>query len=217
MVFIMRTWLNALIKPKVWLSLTLGLLLITGGLYLNKSLAPTPEEVSSADFFGTRLTHNDQEWLFSGKVNYQLGSRLTQLIQAGLPLYWQFKIKRETPWLNGLWQMQLEERNYLYLIRFDAISQTYVIQNLTLNKRLEFKNLDEALNVMGYFDELEVAQMQDLPSHQQLRLTLKVQTQHWPLPLQISTFLSSLYHFKMTPVRLTLPQINNQQPLETAQ
>jgi hypothetical protein len=212
----MHSWLKSLARPRLWAWLTALLLMVTAGLYAQKRLGPTAEETSAAEFFGARLTHNDQEWLFSGKVNYRLGSGLRQLIQAGLPLYWAFSITRQTPWLQGLAQSTLEKRQYLYLIRYDAISQTYVIQNLTLNKRLEFKNLEEALNVMGYFDELEVAKRTYEPKEQQLHLSLAIQTHDWPLPLQVSAFLTPLYHFKIEPVTLNLPQAALKKPSEKA-
>jgi hypothetical protein len=184
----------------------LAALLVAGWVWASSGLFKTdPLEQSTVALHGTHLELRDDHWLLSGRVEFKLSQALTQLLNAGLPLHWTLEVRQQTSLVSDWFFVTREQSTYDYKIRFDAISQTYVIENRTLNRRLEFKSLDEALSVMGFYDQLEVAKNLHTERPTRLNLAFRIQPHHWPLPLQISALLNRAYAFDMRPLALYLP------------
>ena len=145
-------------------------------LLLTLSISPVYADVFRVE--SARVTKIGNGYVLNAQFSYPLTERVKEAIANSVPIVFsqQLKLVRQTPLLGKYWIW--EQTPWLseirYEIRYHALSQQYVVQNLGTQHRNNYPSLDNALHEMGKISALSLPPEHMLKTH---NLSLQVRSE----------------------------------------
>ena len=148
--------------------------------------------VFSSQAFATsasQISHsiNHQQLLMHGQLVVELPDEIRQAIKQEIPILFktQIQLKQERELIVFNFPKRLTEINYQTELRYSHFYQTYTLHNLRNGNRLTFSQLDEALNILGRFQEFPLIELSQLHAglHYQLAVSIGVDWKKLSAPL----------------------------------
>ncbi len=130
-------------------------------------------------------------YMLDATLDYDLGTEALKALRSGVPLTFGLTV-RVIQKRRYLWNETIARLKQNYRIAYHALSQRYLVSNLTLGSRESFHNLDKALLALGRIHALPVIEQERLPDPHGHELEMKVElnTENLPAPLQPIAYLS---------------------------
>lgn len=167
---------------------------------------PIHAESFSIDY--ARVTKIGNGYVLNAHITYPLTARVKEAIANSVPIVFsqQIKLIRHTPLLGKYWVW--EQTPWLteirYEIRYHALSQQYIVQNLGTKNQNTYPSLNDALQTLGKINALSLPP-EHLTETQNLSLQLRsdIDLYALPTPMRPGALLSKKW-------QLTSPWVNAQ-------
>lgn len=132
-------------------------------------------------------------------INYPLTPRVIEALDNGIPIvfFQEFKLIDITPLLGGYWQWEqtLWQTKIRYELRYHALAQQYVLQDLATGKERHFPSLEGTLHALGKIQNftLPPEYMVDT-QHLTFQLRSGIDLFALPTPMRPGAIISSKWH-----------------------
>ncbi len=130
-------------------------------------------------------------YMLNASLDYDLGAEALKALRSGVPLTFAMTIKVVRK-RRYLWDETVSRLRQDYRIAYHALSQRYLVSNLTLGTQESFHDLDQALLALGHIQSLPVIEQERLPDPHGhvVEMRLALATESLPAPLQPIAYLS---------------------------
>lgn len=90
----------------------------------------------------------DDDYILDSVINFDLADEVVEAIDHGVTLHIDVltRIKRQRKWA---WDKTVLERTYSYRLEKHALSEDYIVTNISSNERQQLSSLNEALTALG--------------------------------------------------------------------
>ena len=168
---------------KLWVTLVLG-----GCWAVLPSAAGAQDVPGRFEIRSARATLKDGVYFLDGRAEYRLPSAAREALASGLPLTIALDI--ELIRKRRFWPDSTEaELQQTYELRYHALSQRYIVNNINSGDRLTFATLFSALNFLGRLSDLPLidAELLEAGNHE-VRIKASLDTGDFPGPLRLIAF-----------------------------
>ena len=128
-----------------------------------------------------------QQLLMQGQVSVELPQTIHQAIQQEIPILFktQITLTQQRDFVLFKWPKRLTQIDYQTELRYSHFYQTYSLHNLRNGNRLSFSELDEALKVLGYFQNFPIIELSQLHAglHYELSVSIGIDWRKLSTPL----------------------------------
>ncbi len=148
-------------------------------------LISIPAYAYSFSIESARITKIGNGYVLNAQIAYPLTERVKEAIKNSVPIVFsqQIRLVRHTPLLGKYWIW--DSTSWLteirYELRYHALSQQYVVQNLGTHYRNTFPSLDDALQTLGSINALSLPP-EYMTETQNLSLQLRSELDLYALP-----------------------------------
>lgn len=130
---------------------------------------------------------NHQQLLMQGQLTIDLPEAIRQAIKQEIPILFktQIQLKQQRDFVIINLPKRLTQIDYQTELRYSHFYQTYTLHNLRNGNRLAFSQLDEALNVLGHFQDFPLIELSQLHAglHYQLAVSIGIDWRKLSAPL----------------------------------
>lgn len=132
-------------------------------------------------------------------INYPLTPRVIEALDNGIPIvfFQEFKLLNITPLLGEYWQWEetLWRTKIRYELRYHALAQQYILQDLATGKERHFPSLDGTLHVLGKIQNFTLPP-EHLVDTNDLTFLLRsgIDLYALPTPMRPGAIISSKWH-----------------------
>lgn len=134
----------------------------------------------------------DGIYMVDANVSLSLNRHTTEALHSGLPLEIVFRMQvfRTRTWMWNETVVAIEKR---FRVSYHALSERYVVKNLSTGASSSYSSLEEALFNLGAIRELPVIAEQDIePDHKYyVQLRAKLVKEALPAPVRLWSYVSS--------------------------
>jgi hypothetical protein len=153
-----------------------------------------------ADKFGAKIkkaeiTLQDNYYVLSAEMNYQLSKPADKALRNGVPLFWNLQIKVQQH-RDFLWDKTLVETNIRYRIQYHALLNMYRVRNESTGNVDNFSTLSAALDLISVLHNFRIMDKNALdPKHIYLAgMKIIFDREALPLPLRPIAYLNSQWY-----------------------
>ncbi|MGZ5008549.1 MAG: DUF4390 domain-containing protein [Methylobacter sp.] len=145
--------------------------------------------ISHADTFGVEvksaeITTQDNSYMLSADIDYQLSARAKEALQNGVPLYWDIHIKTFQQ-RNYFWDKTLGNSSIRYRIQYHALLNMYRVRNEGSGELYNFSTLSAALDLMSTIHDYRVMDKSNSAPGERYAVGIKVTLDRDALPLPL--------------------------------
>ncbi len=158
------------------------------GLSAQASAEESPFTIRSANIY-----LDNKVYLVNADIHYSLTRPVLDALHNGVPLTIELRIElirqREWPW----WDETMAVIKQRYRLRYFALAQHYVLDNLNMGTESSYQSLEAALEALGKLKELPLLDQNLLPSSGEYlaRMRVALDIESLPTPLRLLAYLSS--------------------------
>lgn len=151
------------------------------------------------DVSAAQITKIGNGHMLNATINYPLTPRVIEALDNGIPIvfFQEFKILEITPLLKEYWQWEdtLWETKIRYELRYHALAQQYVLQDLATGKERHFPTLTGTLHALGKIQNFTLPPKY-LVDTSQLTFVLRsgIDLYALPTPMRPGAIISSKWH-----------------------
>lgn len=151
------------------------------------------------DVTAAHVTKIGNGYVLNALINYPLTPRVIEALDNGIPivLFQDFKLVDITPLLGKYWQWEDElwKIRIRYELRYHALAQQYVLQDMATGKERHFPTLNGTLHELGKIQNL-ILPPEHMTDTGQLTLQLRsgIDLYALPTPMRPGAILSSKWH-----------------------
>ncbi len=128
------------------------------------------------------LQEHQKQLTLTGYVEYDLSDALIEVLEHGYPIEWTLRMR-----LINTQSQQIEHKlNYEFSVQYRPLTQTYFIQNKTLNKSRDCRNLSRALFTLGSLENLPIIDLKAMKPETDYEVHLEFKWQQNKLPLTLN-------------------------------
>mgnify|MGYP003633924694 CR=1 FL=1 len=137
--------------------------------------------------------------VLNATINYPLTPRVIEALDNGIPIvfFQEFKLIDITPLLGEYWQWEetLWQTRIRYELRYHALAQQYVLQDIATGKERYFPSLEGALHALGKIQNFTLPP-EHMAETKQLKFQLKsgIDLYALPTPMRPGAIISSKWH-----------------------
>lgn len=126
----------------------------------------------------------DDNYVLLAGIDYQLGFKVHEALQSGVPLFWNISIK---VWQHHrfFWDQTIIDKTVRYRIQYHALLNMYRIRNEQDGKMENFSTLVSALDAMSLSYGLNLIDQSELQKEERYFVGLKVFLDRDALPLPL--------------------------------
>lgn len=144
---------------------------------------------SYADAFGVEvknaeITLQDNSYLLSADMDYQLSARAKEALQNGVPLFWDINIKTFQH-RDYFWDKTLASASIRYRIQYHALLNMYRVRNESNGELYNFSTLSAALDLMSAIRDFRVLDKTVAEPGERYAVGIKVTLDRDALPLPL--------------------------------
>ncbi|TRW94243.1 DUF4390 domain-containing protein [Candidatus Methylobacter oryzae] len=144
---------------------------------------------SYADAFGVEvknaeITLQDNSYLLSADMDYQLSARAKEALQNGVPLFWNINIKTFQH-RDYFWDKTLASASIRYRIQYHALLNMYRVRNESNGELYNFSTLSAALDLMSAIRDFRVLDKTVAEPGERYAVGIKVTLDRDALPLPL--------------------------------
>ncbi|CAA9889285.1 conserved hypothetical protein [Candidatus Methylobacter favarea] len=127
----------------------------------------------------------DDSYVLSADINYQLSPRAMDALKNGVPLFWTVQVKVQQQ-RNYLWDRIIVNKKIRYRIQYHALLNMYRVRNENGGEVFNYSTLPAALDFMStvrdfyLMDKTEIASGKDYLA----KMKVKLDREALPLPLR---------------------------------
>jgi hypothetical protein len=145
--------------------------------------------LSYADAFGVEvknaeITSQDNSYVLSADIDYQLSTRAKEALQNGVPLYWDIHIKIQQQ-RDYFWNKTLINTGIRYRIQYHALLNMYRVRNEGSGDLYNFSTLSAALDLMSTIHDFHVMDKPVSTPAERYAVGIKVTLDRDALPLPL--------------------------------
>jgi hypothetical protein len=142
-----------------------------------------------ADSFAVEIEHaeiilQDDSYVLSAAINYQLSPRALDALKNGIPLFWILQVKVQQQ-RDYLWDRTVVDKNIRYRIQYHALLNMYRVRNETLGGVFNFSTLSAALDLMSTVRDFRIMDKTEIASGKDYLAKIKVTLDRNALPLPL--------------------------------
>lgn len=160
-------------SPAYWLGVVLSLLPFF--CYANDYAA----HIKQASIF----LQNDS-YVLSADIHYQLSAKATEALQNGVPLFWNLRV-RVLQQRAIVWDKTLADKELRYRLQYHALLNMYRVRNEGNGAVYNFSTLSAALDLMSTIRDFRVLEKSDLAAEKNYRYAVKIDFVRDALPLPL--------------------------------
>ena len=137
----------------------------------------------------------DGVYVASARIQFQLSSRIEEALANGIAL--KFVLDFDVDRVRRLWlNSNVAELRVEYLLRYNAVSERYILSNENTGQNRSFATIFAALNAMGRIDALPVLDATLLSDDKRYRARLVVEggIAEYPVSLRYLLFWRNDWH-----------------------
>ncbi len=144
---------------------------------------------SYADAFGVEvknaeITLQDNSYVLSADMDYQLSARAKEALQNGVPLFWDINIKTFQH-RDYFWDKTLASASIRYRIQYHALLNMYRVRNESSGELYNFSTLFAALDLMSAIHDFRVLDKSVTEPEERYAIGIKVTLDRDALPLPL--------------------------------
>ncbi|WP_044413648.1 DUF4390 domain-containing protein [Thiomicrospira microaerophila] len=130
----------------------------------------------SAAFSAIEHSISHQQLFMQGQVALDLPQAIRHAIQQEIPIVFktQIQLHQQREILLFNWSQRVQHIEYQTQLSYSQFYQTYTLHNLRNGNRLNFTQLDDALMVMGRFQDFPVSDLSQLHAGLDYRLQISI-------------------------------------------
>lgn len=132
-------------------------------------------------------------------INYPLTPRVIEALDNGIPIvfFQEFKLLNITPLLGEYWQWEetLWRSKIRYELRYHALAQQYILQDVATGKERHFPSLEGTLHALGKVQNFTLPP-EHMVNNKQLTFLLRsgIDLYALPTPMRPGAIISSKWH-----------------------
>ncbi len=166
-----------------------SLLLICSSVWLTPSYA---EEMYGLRVFSASM-HSRHEMLYlDAQLDYDLSQAAIDALDSGVPLTFELEgeIFKPRKWL---WDKSIFSFKQHYQVAYHALSQQYVVTNISSSIQNSYSRRNSALLAMGRVNDLPLVEKKSLPveGDYQVRLRISLDINALPVPMRPWAYINS--------------------------
>lgn len=156
-------------------------------------------QATTFDISAAHITKIGNGHVFNATINYPLTPRVIEALDNGIPIvfFQEFKLLDITPLLGEYWQWEqtLWQTKIRYELRYHALAQQYVLQDIATGKERYFPSLDGTLHALGKIQNLSLPpeHMADT-KHLAFQMRSGIDLYALPTPMRPGAIISSKWH-----------------------
>ncbi|WP_126457048.1 DUF4390 domain-containing protein [Sulfuriflexus mobilis] len=139
-------------------------------------------------------THQvDGVYQLEADIRYQFSDPVHEALANGVPITIRLQVEIEQR-RNYLWNKSITSLQQVYTLEYHALSEQYLVRNVSRGQQQNFRSLNTALLTMGEIRALPILDERLLtgkPSTYQVRLRSEIDLNALPAPLRPVAWLSS--------------------------
>jgi len=151
------------------------------------------------DIPAAHITKIGNGHVLNATINYPLTPRVVEALDNGIPIvfFQEFKLLDITPLLGEYWQWEetMWQTKIRYELRYHALAQQYVLQDIATGKERHFPSLDGTLHALGKIQNLTLPP-EHLVDNKHLTFALRsgIDLSALPTPMRPGAIISSKWH-----------------------
>ncbi len=151
------------------------------------------------DISSAQITSIGNGHALNATIDYPLTPRVIEALDNGIPLifFQEFKLLDITPLLGEYWQWEetVWHTKIRYELRYHALAQQYILQDIATGKERHFPSLEGTLHALGKIQNLTLPpeHMLDI-DHLTLQLRSGIDLYALPTPMRPGALISSKWH-----------------------
>jgi hypothetical protein len=151
------------------------------------------------DIPAAHITNIGNGHVLNATINYQLTPRVIEALDNGIPIvfFQEFKILDITPLLGEYWQWEetLWRTKIRYELRYHALAQQYILQDLATGKERHFPSLEGTLHGLGKIQNFTLPPEHFMDtSHLTFMIRSGIDLYALPTPMRPGAIISSKWH-----------------------
>ena len=164
------------------------LLLVVLALPAQGAAEEAPFTIRSANIY-----LDNKVYLVNADIHYSLTKPVLDALHNGVPLTIELRIElirhRDWPW----WDETVAVIKQRYRLRYFALAQHYVLDNLNMGTESSYQSLEAALEALGKLKDLPLLDQNLLPPGKEYlaRMRVALDIESLPTPLRLLAYLSS--------------------------
>jgi hypothetical protein len=138
----------------------------------------------AAEVKQARITLQDDSYVLSADIVYQLSDKAMEALQNGVPLFWDLQVKVQQQ-RDVLWDKTLVNLAIRYRIQYHALLNMYRVRNEGNGEVYNFSTLSAALDLMSAVRDFRLIEKAELGPEKQYLCAVKVSFDREALPLPL--------------------------------
>ncbi|PCH85727.1 MAG: hypothetical protein COB26_05230 [Piscirickettsiaceae bacterium] len=142
------------------------------------------------------LTQNEQSTLFNARIDYYLNDDIVEALDSGITLTFNVSlvIFERRPWL---WNKRQATLIFPFRLKYNTLSQTYQVTNVTNNRKQVFSGLTPALHALGTIADVSIYNIPtELTSNHSATLDVSLNIEALPLPMRPLAYIKPNWHVR---------------------
>jgi hypothetical protein len=138
----------------------------------------------AAEVKQSEITLQDDSYVLSADIVYQLSDKAKDALQNGVPLFWDLQIKLQQQ-RDVLWNKTLVDTAIRYRLQYHALLNMYRVRNEDSGEIYNFSTLSAALDLMSVLRDFRVIEKTGIAPEQHYLCAVKVNFDRDALPLPL--------------------------------
>lgn len=142
------------------------------------------------------IIQNGQSALFNARVDYYLNDDVVEALDNGITLTFNIKliIFEHRAWL---WNKRQTTLTLPFRLKYNTLSQTYQVTNLTSNRKQVFSGLTPALHALGTIADISLYNIPSkLTANHSATLDVSLNIEALPLPMRPLAYIKPNWHVR---------------------
>ena len=151
--------------------------------------------VLATDIRRAEIILQDNSYILSADIDYQLSEKAREALQNGVPLFWILHVK-VTQQRHNLWDKILAELTMRYRIQYHALLNMYRVKNEYSGAVDNFSTLSAALDWMSTIRNVQILDRDEIEPLKHYVVAIKVHFDRdaLPLPLRPVAYINSQWY-----------------------
>ena len=138
----------------------------------------------AAEITQAEITSQDEYYVVSADISYQLSKKAKDALQNGVPLFWDLQIKLLQQ-RDSLWDKTLVDTAIRYRLQYHALLNMYRVRNEGDGEVYNFSTLSAALELMSALRDFRLIEKAQLDPQKRYACAVKVSFDRDVLPLPL--------------------------------
>jgi hypothetical protein len=162
-------------------------------------LLAMPLVLQARDFTVTDISTllRDDSYYLNAQIDYRFSDEVLEALENGIALEIRLdvSVNRVRPYI---WDEEVSSIELYYELKYHALTEHYVLRNLTLDNRETFTTRQSAISALGRINELKLIRSDQLLANETYQIELQpvIGIESLPAPLRPWAWLSTDWHFK---------------------